>query len=156
MFFQAPSEEEQHQFEMAVMETRMRTQRFVDDMPKDDMKTFIEMLQTMADPHNGAAYAQFLLGTCTAIMRIKYKVCMCGEDHLSTEHLGKVEAKEEFKLGATSAGEEAAFTEYGMERVNGSLQCSNCKLPYVSMDDRMLRRPGMDGCHGCQEKSRHG
>lgn len=34
--------------------------------------------------------------------------------------------------------------------------CLGCGMTYVSLEDRMRRAPGMDGCHGCQHKSAHG
>lgn len=34
--------------------------------------------------------------------------------------------------------------------------CELCGMLYQSLEDRMLRRPGMDGCQGCQHKSAHG
>lgn len=34
--------------------------------------------------------------------------------------------------------------------------CEGCGMLFQSLEDRMLRRPGMDGCQGCQHKSAHG
>lgn len=62
------------------------------------------------------------------------------------------------------AARDAAMREYGLEQVNPAdqpdhptgLRCINCHQVYVSLEDRMLREPGMDGCGGCQTKSAHG
>lgn len=35
-------------------------------------------------------------------------------------------------------------------------RCSNCGQNYQSLEDRMLRPPGIDGCSGCKIKSAHG
>lgn len=54
---------------------------------------------------------------------------------------------------------------YGIERVSTyadgevhptGLRCKNCLQAYVSLTDRMLREPGMDGCSGCKIKSAQG
>ena len=53
--------------------------------------------------------------------------------------------------------------DYGMkdweqryETVPQPFRCSNCGMGYVSLEDRMLRPPGIDGCGGCRLKSAHG
>jgi hypothetical protein len=38
----------------------------------------------------------------------------------------------------------------------GPVICDGCGQEYVSLEDRMLRPPGLDGCHFCQLKSRLG
>lgn len=39
---------------------------------------------------------------------------------------------------------------------NGRVTCKGCGLEYIHLEDRVLKPPGIDGCHGCQEKSAHG
>lgn len=34
--------------------------------------------------------------------------------------------------------------------------CNGCGALYQSLEDRMLRAPGVDGCYGCQHKAAHG
>ena len=34
--------------------------------------------------------------------------------------------------------------------------CNNCEVTYPSLKDRMLSRPGVEGCSGCQQKAKHG
>ena len=36
------------------------------------------------------------------------------------------------------------------------VKCLGCSTLYSSLDDRMLRSPGIDGCSGCQRRSGHG
>lgn len=36
------------------------------------------------------------------------------------------------------------------------VQCLGCDAFYVSLDDRMLRNPGADGCDGCKQKAKWG
>lgn len=35
-------------------------------------------------------------------------------------------------------------------------QCKNCGVNYVSIEDRMLRAPGPEGCSGCIQKTKFG
>lgn len=39
---------------------------------------------------------------------------------------------------------------------NEYFRCTNCLLQYISLEDRMLRPPGIEGCPGCLEKSAWG
>ncbi len=140
---------EQHEYNARVL-------RFMQEMSGENLGTFIEILQRIVNG-DGAAYLHFLLGSAITIQRVQNNLCACGTDHdheVLSEEKEKLQA--ERKEEAVDAQHEAAMKEYGMEVVDGKLRCKNCKLEYVSLDDRMLRRPGMDGCHGCQLKSAHG
>lgn len=51
--------------------------------------------------------------------------------------------------------------EYGVEVVNlgnplGAVRCIGCGTENPSLEDRMLREPGVKGCGGCQEKAKWG
>lgn len=54
---------------------------------------------------------------------------------------------------------DAAFLEeYNLNRQIGQRQvtCRGCGLLYISLEDRMLKPPGIDGCSGCQQRSAQG
>lgn len=59
---------------------------------------------------------------------------------------------------ATSdAGEAALMAQYNVKQKEPGkpeVICQGCGLEYVSLADRMVKRP--DDCHGCQEKARWG
>lgn len=38
----------------------------------------------------------------------------------------------------------------------GGFNCTGCGMYYLSLEDRMLKPPGIEGCSGCQWKSGHG
>jgi len=38
----------------------------------------------------------------------------------------------------------------------GGFNCTGCNMHYASLEDRMLKAPGIEGCSGCQWKSGHG
>lgn len=46
--------------------------------------------------------------------------------------------------------------KYGLVVRNGRLSCENCHRTYVTLTDRMLRVPGIDGCVGCQAQAGQG
>lgn len=51
--------------------------------------------------------------------------------------------------------------EYNVQPVNpanitGAVVCNGCETVYVSLADRMLREPGVEGCGGCQNKAKFG
>jgi hypothetical protein len=55
------------------------------------------------------------------------------------------------------------YTRYAVEPnpnsgVPGELpfRCARCHFPIHSLEDRMLRSPGVEGCPGCLDKSAHG
>lgn len=62
-------------------------------------------------------------------------------------------ASSEFDQAAERADN---MKKYGLEEWDGKYRCTNCHLSYESVEDRMLRSPGIDGCHGCQHKAATG
>lgn len=49
---------------------------------------------------------------------------------------------------------------FGVEPITdnplGEVRCKNCGMHYVSLADRMLREPGIEGCGGCIQKEKWG
>jgi len=56
------------------------------------------------------------------------------------------------------AEHEANVEKWGLVQdfEKGGFKCASCGMPYPSLEDRMLKPPGIDGCHGCQQKSATG
>lgn len=46
--------------------------------------------------------------------------------------------------------------EYGLTVRDNQLVCAGCGMRYVTLTDRMLKAPGIDGCHGCQARAGQG
>lgn len=169
--FDAPDfDEQRRQMAASAHEQRLRHDRFVDELTKEQLATFIELMQCF-DGENGAHYANFMMGRAAAVMQYKHSACPgCGEDHMSIAALDDTRnemglpplANNVTKIDGTASFDEVpeaeltAMREYGMVRKNGQLQCAACGMPSVSMDDRMLRAPKEDGCGGCQSKSAFG
>lgn len=43
-----------------------------------------------------------------------------------------------------------------IQHPSGALLCGGCGQTYVSLEDRMLRAPGAEGCDSCQQKAKWG
>lgn len=174
--FDAPDgfEEQRRAMAATAHEQRLRHDRYVDELTKEQLATFIELLQCF-DGESGSGYINFMMGRAATVMQYKHSACPgCGEDHMSiaalddtraemglaplNDGITKVDGTASFDLPehTLSAEMEASMREYGMVIKDGQLQCANCGLHSVSMDDRMLRSPKEDGCSGCQTKSAFG
>lgn len=154
---------------------------FFEKLPKDQLDLVDTMLLQAV---NDNTFGHYLRGIIAEIQRRKGFVCTCGHDH-DAEAAAAFGAPadpdksntpgvdtttpdgvgSDTEPGALSgAARDAAMREYGLEQVNPAdqpdhptgLRCINCHQVYVSLEDRMLREPGMDGCGGCQVKSAHG
>lgn len=153
---------------------------FLDDLDKDELVILSRMLHAAAhDDH--AAYGW--MGRIDAILQLRFDVCPCGEDHDPNWQLLNQQpeqptstAKDEvihdvpMPSEPEAASDEELMELYGIE-VNphygkpwdlgmGSIpqpfRCKGCGIGVKSLEDRMLRKPGVDGCNGCQYKSAHG
>ena len=172
--FDTPDFDEQRKAMVAsAHEQRLRHDRFVDELTKEQLATFIELLQCF-DGENGSGYSNFMMGRAAAVMQYKHNACPgCGEDHMSiaslddtraemglaplNDNITRVDGALAFdEIPPVEDPEADLLREYGMVRVDGQLKCAGCGLSSVSMDDRMLRAPKEDGCSGCQSKSAFG
>lgn len=158
----------EQQASMARHALRMRHDGFMDELNEEQLATFNEMMNVVS---GNEAYAHFLLGASTTILRVKFGSCPCGEDHSSPAHplieqtraeMGvqvpvQVPVKVEHAVAPVLSVDEDLMKEYTLAPNNhGTLSCTGCGMDYQSLDDRMLRNPGPDGCSGCQYKSGHG
>lgn len=113
------------------------------------------ILMTIMHSPDEAAMTSFYLGILTHATG-KYGVCIaCGKKH--DEELAKMtgpgpapdaEISDEYRTSLMAV--------YNVETFEEGVRCTNCQFQYVSLDDRMLRNPGPEGCHGCIHKSKFG
>lgn len=164
--FLSQQQEAQKAAEIAQHELRLRHDRFMEELSKDQLGTFSEMLHIIIA---NEGYAHFLVGCSTTIMRLKHDSCACGKDHnaANSQILDQTRAEMNIPTQADRsttppvtvalAVDEGLMKEYMLApNDHGTLSCTGCGMDYQSLDDRMLRNPGMDGCSGCQYKSGHG
>lgn len=173
--------EAQDHKEMHVQDYKHSLQRFLDSLNEDQMDTFRMILlggiQTEGDS------LHYLIGMCDQIGKAKFNFCLCGEKHDPNDLLGdeEDEAKsptpEELTANhAAGLGEPSWIESDGPDLTdhdtyvmyceqynvvaggmgNGKVFCNGCGAEYVSLEDRMLRKPGVEGCGGCQHKEKFG
>jgi hypothetical protein len=120
---------------------------------------------SLGDQH----YAGYIRGQIGVIREYNHKRCRCGVNH-------EEEAKDAFtpdspvdgsstpESPSKEADPSALMEGYCVEVVPSDIashyptkyRCSNCFTPIVSLDDRMRRSPGVKGCGGCQQMTKHG
>lgn len=145
-------------------------QSLITDMADDPdkLETFKGLVGLIGQGNTFGAYYQ---GLVTGI-QIKQGHCMCGESHNPEDLLNQEEPaakpapppmEQQPMREEQREYYEAKLKEYGLEEapVPGNpertfLRCANCKTPSVSLEDRMLRKPGPGGCSGCQQKAKWG
>jgi hypothetical protein len=140
------------------------TRHFLDSLTEDQLIKLGGIMQ-LCFSSNGAA-AGYYQGVIIGILDYKYKVCLsCGRNHEEEFHEA-VDTELPLKntccdtvRGRPHSYECSLMVEYGLEPDdNGSehVQCKNCKQWYPSLEDRMLRPPGVKGCSSCQQKAKWG
>lgn len=160
MFAPMPPEM-QEEMDRQAAENHARRERFmllIETLSPRELGVLYEMLVCMAELKDPAEYINYVMGQASMVLRLKHNSCVCGEDH-NSEILDETRAKmaAEKVESNDASDDEAAMREYNLRKdPDGRLYCQGCGLRYVSLEDRMLRAPGTDGCHGCQLKSAHG
>lgn len=86
---------------------------------------------------------------------------LAGEDEDDTEVLKEARALYDDKAAlmaeyGVEANPDHGLPPYAEEYSPQPLRCVRCGKGYPSLEDRMLRKPDLDGCGGCQEKSAWG
>lgn len=133
--------------------------QFLDGLDIEQLRVLRWILEDLTFDQAGH-HSSFLEGSVAAILVHKFKVCGgCGKDHgaeLLKKESEKVTPPTEATPEERSPGFEAFLKEYGMTVENGLLVCKSCGTESVSMDDRMLRPPGVNGCGQCQQNAKWG
>lgn len=152
--------------------------QLLDDLNEDQLLALDLMLINASSPTaNG-----YFHGLISMMLQIKFDVCACGEKHNpedefpdvpvskpptvpneATEHKGKSIEDVDLPLAVGSTEWHAKLEEYNIVVIYQShdsgayeLRCDGCNKAYPSIEDRMLRPPGIEGCEGCQQKSAWG
>ena len=136
---------------------------FLDSLKADQLESLDNMIHTISNSPETAAY---FAGLVTMTLKLKHNICPCGSDQCPNSVLGSTAPRgsqpEEHKVDMTRGRFDELLSEYGLEeyensngKVNG-LYCKNCGMIYQSLEDRMLRPPGVKGCAGCQAKAKWG
>lgn len=96
--------------------------------------------------------ALYYSGIIQAILDRDHKVCLgCGEKHEDiSELIPEPEAE------PTGKAREELLYLYNIMETETGLVCIGCGTRVSSLKDRMLRKPGPEGCEGCVHKVKWG
>jgi hypothetical protein len=108
---------------------------------------------------------QMFLGIIAQRLKVEHNICIaCNRNH--DEELEKMQAQAELVnndwtsfINNLDPSVIEVMNELGVEFIPQQypkIKCKNCGKEYVSLEDRMRRKPGADGCDGCQQKSAWG
>lgn len=139
---------------------------FIDNLPREDFAIFQLIIHTLADEEEDGSYAKFLSGYLLATRKARFGICPgCGQDHDKQveEVLGNHDSTVPTEPYILSEEDFADMEKYNLDDLRDEdthdllgFICKNCGMRYVSIADRKLRPPGVDGCNGCQLRSAHG
>lgn len=153
--------EQQHQ-EFRVQERNMthKVGELLDALNADQLHTLDHLLAAARRSKHVCGYVR---GQIDLIREQKFNICRCGTNH-------DEEIAQEFTSLVPEVGpdpqmspeeEQDLMGKYRVMPVPADLRevypteyrCADCFTPIVSLQDRMLRNPGIEGCSGCQQAS---
>lgn len=164
---------------------RHATVRIFEELSAEDLQIMRHIFHTCTEDDSGT-YAAQLEGFITGVLAYKHNICPgCGKNHDDISDLlepeagapeeqpsdGTAQLALDLDFGPMSPAEEAAVTADKMIEYNlrfpkeGEVEtspgerpviCVGCNMLFQSLEDRMLRPAGIDGCFGCQRKSATG
>lgn len=159
-FFQhAAHQQDMHQ--MSHQDWIHQVQEYLTKQDKDDLL----VLRRIIVMCNGELSAHFA-GLISAILLTKHDVCMCGQSHGTEQDILAPSSEPVVRDPAQpdrsrqSLMDEYELVERGVPTFENPeakiLVCGNCGTQVASLEDRMLRPPGVKGCEGCQNKAKWG
>lgn len=165
----AQMEAQKQHLHMHAQDNTHAIKQLLDDLSVDQLRALDLLVANCGNPM-GASYFR---GRIEAVLEVKHDVCPCGESHNPDDLLErKVEDHNLPEDPISGAAERAAndmveaidydklMDEYNVtpvqDELEGRVYCKGCGQHYISLEDRMLRKPGIDGCSGCQQKSAWG
>lgn len=154
------------QFRMEDAATKMELEGFVDSLNPAQLKT-LQMMLVLSEEE--AARNQYI-GAVMGCMVWKHGGSWAGGDNPFSGPASTLLQKAIFDEEPDMNNLERMQTEAANKRAenmklyalipdpNGGdyFICEGCGKFYVSLEDRMLRDPGVKGCDGCQEKAKWG
>lgn len=139
------------------------TTNFFDSMTEDQLRSLRGVLGVIRSDPDSTPY---FMGLVSSALQYKFGVCLgCGKKH--DEELTKMahpDVPSETRISDASKSK-MTTTEYLNKCIEYRVHirgdgpeviCNNCGVTYVSLEDRMLRRPDIEGCDGCIQKEKWG
>lgn len=147
-----PSEEELERRRLTAIANSHEMRDYIENLDAEGAEKMITMIQTV---QNSPEAGWYYIGVLAQLLDTKFGKCKtCGSNHDAAL------AEMAGDGGSTESDERPLpdlLREYNMVLdTAGHLACAGCGTPSVSMEDRMLRPPGVKGCSTCQEKAKWG
>lgn len=147
---------------MAITAMRHDVQRFFTELSVEQLSLLRFLLhQITANPEAGPFYE----GVASTTLLLKHNVCPgCGIDHdkeametLQAE-TAKVTSEDRHPSNVSNVISRVDLLEQYRLRPNadGQYNCADCGMGYMSLEDRMLEKPGPEGCDGCIQRAKWG
>lgn len=149
------------------------TRQFFDGLTVEQLKK-LSGLFSMCYASDGDA-AQYFSGIITGFLDQKFNLCLaCGKNHDEELNNFAPQRPSVVPYVDPSNGRRACcqttegkahkadcdyLIEFNLEPDDGDsehVQCKGCGKWYVSVEDRMVKTPGIHGCDGCIEKNKWG
>ena len=136
-----------------------------------DEEYLLLVRNTIAIALNDKNTIRVVLGHVSTLLDIKYGYCVaCGSNHdREAEVLTKQypqdpaadpPGRSPFHIGDAEAMRDMLLEKYGLyedpEDKSGAVYCKKCGTRSISLEDRMMKSPGVDGCDTCQQQAKWG
>ena len=164
--------------QMATEDFQHQIAGLFDGFSEEQLTTYKHMLHhiVMSTNSHGDTLAAYYEGIATGLLHVKFGVCLgCDQNHEKLMQESGLRADSNISYpdvgNNLQVGENGELSKLQQEQMflydlddlreeeSGILVgfiCKNCKKQYVSIEDRMLREPGVEGCGGCQQKAKWG
>lgn len=132
--------------------------QFLDSLDMDQLDTLDSMLLASSASDKNAYHWR---GQITMLRQEKFDICPCGESHEIPDSLQMSDGFEGRENSREVDKCQLDLVEYGCDinpedQDGRSIVCLGCGTVYQSLEDRMLRPPGVKGCSPCQQKAKFG
>lgn len=157
------------QHEMMALDFRHGVQSLFLELSEEHLQSLRGMLHTIATESSDARLPAYWEGIAAAQLHARFGYCMgCNVNHdkQAEEALANPDGKKAEQKSTPPELTPEQFKnmqEYGLDDVRDAdtlkligFKCINCSQPYQSIEDRMLRPPGIEGCGGCIQKAKWG
>lgn len=145
---------------MSYEDTVHELDSFVESLDATQLEQFDAFLKLVAP---SATKTAFWRGRIAGLRKSRDDVCLCGGKHSLNDLLEapappeeKPELVVQTEFATDSATMVSAMLDYNLTVEDDKIVCKGCGKSYVSVEDRMLRRKGVEGCEGCIHKNKWG
>ena len=164
----------QEQFDRKIMNIEERyhaIRRALDEMSLEQLQAFDTILNQVAGSSD-SPIASYYGGLISSTIYHRFGICsFCRVNHdeeltkvaAPAPHQHDVKVEDILPSSDLSVQDLANMSSYGLDDLRDEdtnellgFVCINCGLRYVSIADRMLRPPGIEGCSGCMQKAKWG